>query len=83
MDRLLTFHERAIFKVSLMASLTHKILTARQKKKSIKLKSIKDEIFDSASDISDELRKSKEATPKITLNVIKKLEIVSFEEKKE
>ncbi len=66
-----------------MASLTHKILTARQKKKSIKLKSIQDEISDSASDISDELRKSKEATPKITLNVIKKLEIVSFEEKKE
>jgi uncharacterized protein with PhoU and TrkA domain len=66
-----------------MASLTHKILTARQKKKSIKLKSIRDEISDSASDISDEFRKSKEATPKITLNVLKKLEIVSFEEKKE
>ena len=66
-----------------MASLTHKILTARQKKKSIKLKSIRDEISDSASDISDEFRKSKKATPKITLNVLKKFEFVSFEEKKE
>lgn len=65
-----------------MASLTHKILTARQKKRSMKLQSIKDDVSDSASDFSDELRQSKESPPKITLKPLKTLEIVSFDEKK-